>query len=84
MYFIENKLQQRDEIGRKLWLARCENSSQNLGCSKTSTTNPCLTEKEDYWQQDNGCDIASKRWKHFKHLFHRGWTPGESRICNKK
>ena len=45
IYGIEVKLQQRVYVLTKWLFTRCENSSQNLGCSKTSTTNTCLTDE---------------------------------------
>ena len=44
-YGIEVKLHQRVYVLTKWLFTRCENSSQNLGCSKTSTTNTCLTDE---------------------------------------
>ena len=45
IYEIEVKLQQWVYISTKWLFTRCENSSQNLGYSKTSTTNTCLTDE---------------------------------------
>ena len=45
IYEIEVKLQQWVYVSTKWLFTRCENSSQNLGCSKTSTTNTCLTDE---------------------------------------
>ena len=45
IYGIEVKLQQRVYVLTKWLFTRYENSSQNLGCSKTSTTNTCLTDE---------------------------------------
>ena len=45
IYGIEVKLQQGVYVLTKWLFTRCENSSQNLGCSKTSTTNTCLTDE---------------------------------------
>ena len=45
IYEIEVKLQERFYVSTKWLLTRCENSSQNLGYSKTSTTNTCLTDE---------------------------------------
>ena len=45
IYEIEVKLQERVYVSTKWLFTRYENSSQNLGCSKTSTTNTCLTDE---------------------------------------
>ena len=45
IYEIEVKLQQWVYVSTKWLFTRCENSSQNLGYSKTSTTNTCLTDE---------------------------------------
>ena len=50
IYEIEVKLQQWVYVSRKWLFTRCENSSQNLGCSKTSTSNTCLTNQMAYSQ----------------------------------
>ena len=48
IYEIEVKLQQWVYVSTKWLFTRCENSIQNLGCSKTSTTNTCLTDEMPY------------------------------------
>ena len=45
IYEIETKLQQWVYVSSKLLFPKCENSSQNLGYSKTSTTNTYLTDE---------------------------------------
>ena len=45
IYEIEVKLQEWVYVSTKWLFTRCENSSQNLGYSKTSTTNTCLTDE---------------------------------------
>ena len=45
IYEIEVKLQQWVYVSTKWLFTRCENSSQNLGCLKTSTSNTCLTDE---------------------------------------
>ena len=42
------RLQQMFEFATKVPFTRCENSSQNLGCSKTSTSHSCTTEQKDF------------------------------------
>ena len=48
IYEIEAKLQQWVYVSTKLLFTRCENSSQNLGYSKTFTTNTCLTDEMSF------------------------------------
>ena len=48
IYEIEAKLQQRVLVSTKWLFTRCENSSHNLGCSKTSTINTCLNDEMAY------------------------------------
>ena len=48
IYEIEVKLQQWVYVSTKWPFTRCENSSQNLGYSKTPTTNTCLTNQMAY------------------------------------
>ena len=43
-------LQQRLLLATKHVLSRCENSSQNLWCSKTYTSHTYKTERKGYWQ----------------------------------
>ena len=45
IYEIEVKRQQWVYVSTKWLFTRCDNSSQNLGYSKTSTTNTCLTDE---------------------------------------
>ena len=42
------RLQQRLLFATKHVLRRCENSSQNLRCSKTSTSHTCKAEGKGY------------------------------------
>ena len=44
------RLQQRLLFATKHVLSRCENSSQNLWCSKTPTSHTYKTERKGYWQ----------------------------------
>ena len=54
VYIISNILsidvghQQRLAVAAKRKFNRCEKSSQNLGCSKTSTSHTFETEEKDY------------------------------------
>ena len=48
IYEIEVKLQQWVYVSTKWLFTRCENSSQNLGCLKTSTSNTFLTKEMAY------------------------------------
>ena len=45
---LNSRLQQRFEFATKHPFTRCENSSQNLGCSKTSTSHSCTTEQKNF------------------------------------
>ena len=45
IYSIELRLKQKVEVATKRPSTKCENSSQILGCSKTSTSNSCSTEE---------------------------------------
>ena len=47
------RLQQRFEFATKVPFTRCENSSQNLGCSRTSTSHSCEIEQKDFSQPSN-------------------------------
>ena len=51
--WLQERLRERLAGGRKLLLIRCENSSQNLGCSKTSTSNIRLTVRNFPWEHYN-------------------------------
>ena len=54
------RLQQRLLLATKHVLSRCENSSQNLWCSKTSTSNTYKTERKGYWQLFDTCDHSTE------------------------
>ena len=43
MNWMQERLRERLAEARKILFFRCEKSSQNLGCSKTSTSNTRLT-----------------------------------------
>ena len=49
----------------------CENSSQNLGCSKTSTSYACKTDKKDDWLLSNQSEYSREGLKRLKHLFNQ-------------
>ena len=71
IFFIYVSLQQRLAVDAKRIFNRCEKSSQNLGCSKTSTSYTSETEEKDYRQSNNECMNLRKRFCRLKHLFHR-------------
>ena len=48
IYEIEVQLQQWVYVSTKWLFTRCENSPQNMGCLKTSTSNTCLTNEMAY------------------------------------
>ena len=50
------RLQQRFEFATKVSFTRCENSSQNLGCSKTSTSHSFEIKQKDFSQPNNNID----------------------------
>ncbi len=54
------RLQQRLLFALKHVLSRCENSSQNLWCSKTSTSHTYKTERKGYWQLFDTCDNSTE------------------------
>ena len=54
------RLQQRLLFALKHVLSRCENSSQNLWCSKISTSHTYKTERKDYWQVFYTCDNSTE------------------------
>ena len=65
------RLQKRLEVAWKPLFARCENSSQNLGCSKTSTWHACKTEEKDNWLLSNQSEYSRESLERRKHLFHQ-------------
>ena len=71
MIQIELILQQRVEFVTKHAFTRCESSSQNLGCSKTSTSHSCETEQGDFSQLKNKFDNAAKSLNHLKNVLNR-------------
>ena len=64
-------LHHRIYVATKHLLTRCENSSQNLGCSKTSTSNTCLTEEKDNSQLQDICDNSIECCKRVELVFDR-------------
>ncbi len=54
------RLQQRLLFATKYVLSRCENSSQNLWCSKTSTSHAYKIERKGYWQLFDTCDNSTE------------------------
>ena len=77
IFSIEEKLQESVNVSTKRIFTRCENSSQNLWCSKTSTSHTCWTEEIYNWKLHNICDNSEERFNPFKHLFHWRKTSGE-------
>ena len=57
---MQVRLQQRLSFASKHVLSRCENSSQNLWCSKTSTSHTYKTERKGYWQLFETCDNSTE------------------------
>ena len=57
----QGRINQRLGEARSLLFIRCGNSSQNLGCLKTSTSYTCLTNIKVYWEQCNKSDILAER-----------------------
>ena len=53
------RLQQRLFFATKHLLSRCKKSSQNLWCSKISTSHTYKTERKDYWQVFYTCDNST-------------------------
>ena len=53
-------LQQRLLFATKHVLSRCENSSQNLWCSKTSTSEICKSEGKYYYQLIHTIDNSTE------------------------
>ncbi len=53
-------LQQRLLFATKHVLSRCENSSRNPWCSKTSTSHTYKTERKGYWQLFDTCDNSTE------------------------
>ena len=54
------RLQHRLLFATKHILSRCENSSQNLWCSTTSTSHTYKTERNGYWQLFDTCDNSTE------------------------
>ena len=67
--------------GKRL-VTRCENSSQNLGWSKTSTSHSCQSEGKDYWELKSQCGSSIACLHRLKHLIHRRETP--KRVFNEQ
>ena len=62
----------------KTSIQRCENWSQNLGCSKTSTSHACKTEEKDDWLLSNQSECSRESLKSLKHLFNQIETTTET------
>ena len=57
---MQVRLQHRLLFATKHVLSRCENSSKNLWCSKTSTSQTYKTERKDYLQLFDTCDNSTE------------------------
>ena len=68
IYEIETKLQQWVYVSTKLLFPKCENSSQNLGCSKTSTINTCLTDEMAFTRVFYIHENSTEHWKGVKNI----------------
>ena len=64
---MQERLRERLAEGRKLLFIRCENSSQNLGCSKASTSNTRLTVRNFPSEQYNKFGDALEPYECEKH-----------------
>ena len=56
IFSIDVSLLQRLAGAAKRKFTKCEKSSQNLGCSKTSTSHTFETEEKDYRQVVDECE----------------------------
>ncbi len=54
------RLQQRPLFATKHVISRCKKSSQNLWCSKTSTSHTYKTDTKGYWQLFYTCDNSTE------------------------
>ena len=61
-------------------VTRCDNWSQNLGWSKTSTSHSCQSEGKDYWELHNQWCSSIACLRRLKLFFHRRETATESLI----
>ena len=57
----QGRINKRLGEARRLLFIRCGNSSQNLGCSKTSTSYTFLSDIKVYWELDNKSDNSAGR-----------------------
>ena len=83
IYEIEVKLQQWVYVSRKWLFTRCENSSQNLGCLKTSTSNTCLTDEIAYSHVFCIQEISAEHWKGGENIWDRSETSAVGLSFNK-
>ena len=65
----QGRINQRLAVARRLLFIRCENSLQNLGCTKTSTLYNGLSEIKVYWEQDDKSDNSTQRQERLKQQF---------------
>ena len=76
------RVQQRQLFATKHVLSRCENSSQNLWCSKTSTSEICKSEGKYYLQLIHTCDNSTEYYECFKKLIQPSAPSTETIISN--
>ena len=79
---MQERLRERLAEGRNLLFIRCENSSQNLGCSKTSTSNTRLTVRNFPWEQYNKSGDPLEPNECVKHKLDAGET--QRKTCRRK
>ena len=77
------RLQQRLLFATKHVLSRCENSSQDLWCSKTSTSHTYKTERKGYWQLFDTCDNSTEYQECLRELIHASAPSTWTIICIK-
>ena len=56
----QGKIKQRLGEARRHLFTKRGNLSQNLGCSKTSTSYTCLSDIKVYWELDNKSDNSAE------------------------
>ena len=80
--WMQVRLRETLAEARKLLLIRCENSSQNLGCSKTSTSNTRLTVRNFPSEQYNKSGDPLGPYVCAKHQLDPGET--QRKTCRSK
>ena len=69
-------------VAAKLLFTRCENSSQNLGCSKDLLLTLDNQKKKFNYNLIINLTIQKSVLNHLKHLFHRGNSRAE--FCSRR